>query len=52
MNQEKTLKELYNFIAENNESLKSEWEKLPKADKKSLPFELFCISVFSSLIKK
>lgn len=52
MKSQEKLNTLYNFTKENYESLLSEWEKLPSKDKKSLPFTLFVISVFSTLTNK
>lgn len=51
MNQEQTLKALYEFTAANYENLKSDWNKLPKHEKQRLPFALFTISVFSTVLE-
>lgn len=50
MNPQQTLKALYEFSAKNYESLKADWNKLPKDEKSRLPLTLFIISVFSSTL--
>lgn len=52
MKAEQTLKALYEFTTENYESLKDEWNKLPKHEKSKLPLTLFIISVFANLISE
>ena len=49
MNAQQTLKAVYEFTARNYDSLKHDWNKLPKAEKSKLPFALFVIGVFSTL---
>jgi hypothetical protein len=51
MNAQQTLKAVYEFTARNYDSLKHDWNKLPKKDKSKLPFPLFIIGVFSSTLE-
>lgn len=51
MNQEQTLKALYEFTASQYDNLKSDWNKLPKHEKQRIPFALFTISVFSTILE-
>lgn len=51
MNPQQTLKALYEFTAVNYESLKGDWDKLPKLAKSKLPLSLFIIGVFGDLME-
>lgn len=51
MNAQQTLKAVYEFTARNYDSLKHDWNKLPKAEKSKLPFALFVIGVFSTTLE-
>lgn len=51
MTAQQTLKALYEFTASQYEELKSDWNKLPKHEKQRLPFSLFIIGVFGSVIE-
>lgn len=51
MNAQQTLKAVYEFTARNYDSLKNDWNKLPKKDKSKLPFTLFIIGVFSTTLE-
>jgi hypothetical protein len=51
MNAQQTLKAVYEFTARNYDSLKHDWNKLPKTEKSKLPFALFVIGVFSSTLE-
>lgn len=51
MTAQSTLKALYMFTSGQYEHLKKDYNKLPKYEKARLPFPLFIISVFSTLIE-
>lgn len=51
MNTQQTLKAIYEFTAQNYEGLKSDWNKLPKHEKSKLPFPLFIIGTFSTIVE-
>ena len=51
MNQQQTLKALYEFTASQYDNLKSDWNKLPKHEKQRIPFALFTISVFATILE-
>lgn len=51
MNAQQTLKALYEFTSAQYEELKSDWNKLPKHEKQRLPFALFIIGVFSTVME-
>ena len=46
-----TLKALYDFTRDNYESLKDDYNRMPKTQKSALPFTLFVIGVFANLIE-
>jgi hypothetical protein len=52
MKAEQTLRALYEFTSQQYENLKTDYNKLPKQEKSKLPFTLFIIGVFSSLIEE
>ena len=52
MKAEQTLRALYEFTSQQYENLKTDYNKLPKHEKSKLPFTLFIIGVFSSLIEE
>lgn len=51
MNTQQTLKALYEFTATQYDSLKADWNKLPKHEKQRMPFALFVIGVFGSVME-
>jgi|Laugresu1bdmlbsd_1035121.scaffolds.fasta_scaffold67980_2 hypothetical protein len=51
MNAQQTLKAVYEFTAQNYESLKHDWNKLSKKEKQRIPFALFVIGVFSATLE-
>lgn len=51
MKPQQTLKALYEFTAINYESLKGDWDKLPKHTKSKMPLTLFIIGVFGDLME-
>lgn len=51
MKAQQTLKALYEFTATQYDSLKSDWNKLPKHEKQRLPFTLFVIGVFGTIME-
>lgn len=51
MNTQQTLKALYEFTATQYDKLKEDWNKLPKHEKQKLPFPLFIIGVFSTVME-
>jgi len=48
MKKQTTLESLYNFIAANYDKLQSEYKTKVK-DKKTLPFVLFCVALYSEI---
>jgi hypothetical protein len=50
-NTQQTLKALYDFTRDNYESLKDDYNRLPKDQKSVLPITLFIIGVFANLIE-
>lgn len=50
-NPQTTLKALYDFTRDNYESLKSDYNKLPKNEKSQLPLTMFIIGIFANLIE-
>lgn len=52
MKAEQTLRALYEFTSHQYYNLKKDYNKLPKHEKSRLPFTLFIIGVFSSLIEE
>lgn len=50
-NPQTTLKALYDFTRDNYESLKEDYNRLPKNEKSKLPLTLFVIGVFANLIE-
>ena len=51
MNPQTTLKALYDFTRDNYESLKGDYNRLPKQEKELLPITMFIIGVFANLIE-
>ena len=51
MTAQSTLEALYMFTSSQYEHLKKDYNKLKKYDKARMPFTLFVISVFSTLIE-
>lgn len=50
-NPQTTLKALYDFTRDNYESLKEDYNRMPKKQKSELPFTLFIIGIFANLIE-
>lgn len=50
-NPQTTLKALYDFTRDNYESLKSDYNKLPKNEKSQLPLTMFIIGIFANIIE-
>jgi|DEB19_MinimDraft_3_1074340.scaffolds.fasta_scaffold106861_2 hypothetical protein len=50
-NAQQTLKALYDFTRDNYESLKADYNGMPKDQKSVLPITLFIIGVFANLIE-